>query len=194
MHMFMVTIRLLACMLCVMLGVASLLDAYNGYTMPIYAWYAISWFELVAMGLGTALSTLCLLKHTHRDEYIAQNTSDEEVKPLAPSAREALKQKKAADYVASVSSRGVDFIFFSLLTVTALWIVAQTTFIYEYTKGGQPGYQAALDAGFPTDTPIYFAVFFKLQLMFSLQLQMALSLGICLVGVALSRVSAHHAS
>lgn len=194
MHNFMVLFRFVACMYVVMLGVFAIIDAYDWYTYPIYAWQAMILIELVAMIVGLFVSLTCMLKHADKFNFMLNNTPEDQVKFLKDKdARDAAKKQLSIDYMCSVSHRSVDFAFFSLMTLTAMWLTLQVMFIYNYTKDTD-GYQAALDAGFPTESPLYYTVFFKLQLMFSLQIQMATAIGVCFVGYSIGKAAKHHSA
>lgn len=177
--------RTLACMFVTILGVLGVVDAYNGYTVPLFAWRAMIALEVVAMMVGLFAATLCLVNHPDKKTFHTAASNASTV-PLAPGATHV-------HYMGSVARHGTDFVFFALQSITAVWLLMQIVFIYRYTKD-MDGYQNALDAGIPTDTAIYYTVFFKLQFLFSLQIQMVVALGICLVGAAASRLSKHHAT
>lgn len=186
--------RALACVYTVIIGALAVLDAHNGLTVPIYAWLLMITGNTAALLFGVAVSGYHLMYHADKKSFVPNAELEGLVeKRGGSSSSKNTEAQKAMLYVGSVTSIATDFVFFSLVFLASLLTWQQVMFVYDYTKS-KPGYQAQLDLGFPTGDALYFAPYMKLQLMFSLELQMALAIGICFVSAAVNRATKHQHS
>lgn len=181
--------------------VLAILDGYNAYTVPLFAWRAVLSIKFAAMSLGFLLAMVVFVCHKEKRDYAKErsaareSTSGEKTRlngtPVEPQQDKTARM--AQDYMCSVNTSAKRYAFFGVMWVFAVWHLMQILFIYQYTKD-EPGYQTALDKGFPTDKPMLFAVEKKMLLLYSIQLELLAAWFVFIIGSATGRVARHHHS
>ena len=186
--------RMAGCTFVLLLGLFAIVDSCNGYTYPLLSWAGMVIAEVVAMAVGLGLSTVALLWHSNKHKFLQEGLTEKTglIDPATgkPTDKSVVVTAVSQDYLRSVARRAMDFVFFGVLFVTALWLLVQIAFVYLYTKN-QDGFQTQLEMGFPTDEAIRYAIYMKLQFLFTVQIQAVMALCICIGGAASSKISKH---
>jgi hypothetical protein len=185
--------RLAGCMYVMMLGIFALIDSCNGKTYPLLSWVGMTIAETIVMLMGLVLATYGLLWHPDKSRYVDEGIAEKTSLLNAsgkPTDRGSVATEVSKQYMRSVAHMASNFVFFGTMSVTAMWSLVQVAFVYLYTKD-EPGFQTQLDKGFPTDEALHYAIYFKFQYLFTVQIQAALALVLCIAGAASGQISKH---